>query len=334
MKQLLEKVSRSLSVTEAREKFAQDVSAGFSGPVKTVPSCYFYDARGSDLFTEITSLPEYYPTRCEKEIIQNNVAQIIDGVVQDLKGGPLKLIELGAGDTTKPYPLIKELFRREIDFTYIAVDISESALQILASNLEQDFPEIKFRGVAGHYFDALEYLKDEGSRHETSFVLFLGSNIGNFSPSGAGDFLKNIKRRLKPGDSMLCGFDLKKDVETLTSAYSDVQGVTAEFNLNLLERMNRELGANFNLENFVHHAYYNPVKSTMESYLLSSCDQEVFIKHLNRSYHFKAFEAIHTEYSHKYDDESIAELAKVGGFQVIQNFTDHENRFVDTFWRS
>lgn len=333
MKQTFETLCRSLSPEESREKFAQDVLEGFSGTLKKLSSCYFYDQKGSEIFTDITNLSDYYPTRCETEVIQDYAQQIVNQVTQESNKGSLRLIELGAGDTTKPYPLIEELVKKDIDFTYIAVDISESALDALGANLEKDFPGIKFRGVVGHYFDALEYLKNESTDNELSFVLFLGSNIGNFSAEESLDFMKNIRNRLQSGDAVLCGFDLKKDTDVLLAAYSDSEGVTAGFNLNLLQRINRELGANFNLENFYHYACYNPVKSTMESFLMSSCDQEVSIEYLDCTFQFKACEPIHTEYSHKYDKASIDQLCEQSGFQLVDHYVDDKEYFIDSLWR-
>ncbi len=309
------------------EQFAIDVLKGFSAKQKYLPSKYFYDDEGSRLFTKITSQDEYYPTRCEAEVFEKNKNKITN----ILSDAPFNLIELGAGDGQKTKILLEEFTKQGLNFEYIAIDISEAAVQNLNSTLEKDFPNLNHSGIVGEYLDALDWINL--NKKARNVVLFLGSTIGNFDESGALVFLRVLWKHLNEDDLTLIGFDLKKDIDTLLYAYNDKRGITKAFNLNLLERMNKELKANFDLDNFMHFGTYNPLIGAMESYLISKKKQVVDIKALEKSFHFKAFEPIHLEYSNKYLIEDIEFLSKEAGFEVVETYFDSKKYFSDSLWK-
>ncbi len=310
-----------------KEQFALDVLTGFSAQKKYIPSKYFYDERGSILFEKITDQVDYYPTRCEFEVFEKNKGNIAGAIGKE----HFNLIELGAGDGRKTKVLIDEFMRKDMDFTYIPVDISESAVANMTTKFKEEFDGLKIKGVVGEYIDALDDIRENSAGRNV--LLFLGSNIGNFNPEAAFVFLRIIWKHLNPDDYMLIGFDLKKDLKRLTQAYNDTEGVTADFNINVLRRINNELGGTFNLENFTHYGFYNPVIGAMESYLVSLKDQSVFIKEIEKTFHFKAYEPIHLEYSNKYLLEDIQSMANETGFIQVENFFDNERNFVDSLWR-
>jgi len=310
-----------------KERFAFDILTGFTSPRKFISSKYFYDDKGSELFSEIMDQEDYYPTRCEREILENYKSQMSEL----LTNGYFKLIELGAGDGRKTQVLLKELLRQGAEFEYIPVDISEIAIKELSEKLERELPEIKVRGIVGEYQDALREISTDS--HGKNAVLFLGSNLGNFSPPASIVFLRAIWQRLNNGDTLIIGFDLKKDIRVLTKAYNDKSGVTEEFNLNLLERINRELGGNFDRKNFIHHGVYNPDLGAMESFLISLKEQDIYITELEKVFHFNEYEPIHIEYSNKYLIKDIENLCNETGFESMENFTDKQGYFVDSVWR-
>jgi len=212
-------------------------------------------------------------------------------------------------------------------FEYVPVDISGDALAQLSKSLKTELPDLTTDGFTGDYFKALEWLQN--NKPERKVVLFLGSNIGNFEDGGDAAFLKNVRKYLNPGDLALIGFDLQKDPRVIRMAYDDAAGVTAAFNLNLLHRMNRELGADFDLEQFSHFTDYDPLTTTIRSYLVSKKKQIVTFSALNHTVSFEAWEAIHTENSHKYAPAQIEKLAAEAGFETEQLFTDKKHYFAD-----
>lgn len=332
-----ESVTRVLNDEERSRVFAEHIRQGFSSMPKKLPSIYFYDRRGSELFQEITSLPEYYLTRCEHEILELQAESIVEEALESLnqrsRGGvPIRLIELGAGDTSKLFPIIEEFLRRGVEIKYCAVDISESALNDLSNRVAGEFPGLSFQGVLGEYIEGLNHVV--GQNDAPNFLFFLGSNIGNFGYAQKVEMLKKIRGSLDAGDCILLGMDKKKEIGVLMEAYYDSEGVTSAFNLNLLARINRELDADFNLENFSHHALYNPVSGAMESYLISEVEQEVSIGALDDSFVFQAFEAVYTECSHKYSERDIEDLAEKNGFTVAANYTDEREYFINTLWKT
>ena len=322
--EILTDLESKLSVKEA---FARDVLIGLSGNPKRIPSKYFYDAEGSRLFQQITDLEEYYPTRCEFEIFHSYKREI--GEI--MQGEMFNLVELGPGDARKTRILLKSFLESKLDFTYVPIDISESALQGLVHGLQQEFPTLQVHGLVSEYFNALNWLRNLNQRK--NFVLFLGSSIGNFNSERSRVFLHSLWNSLNPNDHALIGFDLKKDIDLLLRAYNDSKGVTREFNLNLLRRVNRELGGNFEVNRFRHYASYNVFSGAMESYLVSRENQIVMISEIGESFSFLPWEPIHTEYSYKYLESDIEKLADDTHFAPVTQFYDKDRYFTDAVWR-
>ncbi|MFD0862804.1 L-histidine N(alpha)-methyltransferase [Sungkyunkwania multivorans] len=304
--------------------FEEDVYQGLSSYPKYLYSKYIYDEKGDELFQKIMDLPEYYLTRKEFEILstyRSDIAQLFES------GEGFDLIELGAGDGKKTKILLKELLRRSSDFTYMPIDISQNSLDLLEASLSDEFPKAKVRPQQGMYFKVLERLAE--LRHRKKVILMLGSNIGNLLHPKAITFLRNIQIAMNPGDLLFMGFDQKKDPQTILDAYNDKTGVTAAFNLNLLERINNDLKANFDLKQFKHWEVYDPETGTAKSYLVSLKKQEVTIEALNLNVSFDQWETIHTEISQKYDDKVVAWLANEAGLTIQQSFTDDDNWYKD-----
>ncbi|HEX8288970.1 MAG TPA: L-histidine N(alpha)-methyltransferase [Pyrinomonadaceae bacterium] len=308
--------------------FAEDVQRGLSSTPKYLSSKYFYDDEGSRLFQKIMELPEYYLTRSELEIFQTRKNEIYEAFCGDCP--EFDLIELGAGDGTKTAVLVDYFLRQKADFTYSPIDISAEAIDFLSEKFTAKFPGLKVNAKNGDYFRILETLKNESKR--AKILLFLGSNIGNFSREQALEFFVELRAVMNETDMLFVGFDLQKDPRTILAAYDDAQGVTARFNLNLLKRINRELGANFNVENFSHYAIYRPTECAARSFLISRENQTVHIESTSCSFDFKQWEPIFMEISQKYSSEMIEDLAETSGFQVVRNFFDSRNYFVDSLW--
>lgn len=253
-------------------QFALDVLHGLSERPKRLPSRWIYDQHGSQLFSDICELDEYYPTRCEAEILHAHAADIVSAA-----GQPLDIIDLGAGDGRKTSILLQGAEGAR----YVPIDISESAMRGLIAAMRQRHPGLAVSGIIGEYFDSLNWLSTRSGRR--SLVLFLGSNIGNFSKVQARVFLRQLWEALNPGDLVLIGWDLKKDIDLLIDAYNDAKGVTARFNTNLLARINRELGGEFNLDQFRHYATYDVYSGAIESYIVSMVRQTVAVRSLRTS---------------------------------------------------
>lgn len=309
------------------KNFSHHVENGLSQAPKKLSSRFFYDGPGSALFQQIMELQEYYPTRCEYQVLRDNKAAI---TAQIAKNGFFHLIDLGAGDAMKTKILLKELQLHQIAFDYIPVDISEDAMQQLSNNLEQEMPGLNHQAVVGDYDDSLEWLQHNKSNRKV--ILFLGSNIGNFEHEESLNFLRKVREYLEPGDSLLMGIDLRKDPDTILRAYNDSAGVTAAFNLNLLHRINRELGGNFDVNAFCHYPLYNPQEGVMRSYLVSKKEQDVYIQAIGKSFHFNDWEALHTENSHKYTLQQIKEMGEACGFKVETIFKDTKDCFADVIF--
>lgn len=307
--------------------FARDVLEGLSRTPKKLSSKYFYDERGDKLFQQIMRMPEYYLTDCELEIFESRKEAILQAIGID----HFQLLELGAGDGMKTKVLLRYFLERGVDFQYQPVDISRNVLLELEESLKAELPGLRVKSLQGDYFEVLHEL--HGGSGKPKVVLFLGANIGNYTLEEARSFLTAIQAELNPGDRLLIGFDLKKDPDTILNAYNDPAGITAAFNLNLLRRMNRELGANFELKDFKHWEAYNPITGETKSYLVSLKDQHVFINKLNRSFHFEAWEAIDVELSKKYSLSELESLAAQAGFTVQEHFFDEKRYFVDSLWR-
>lgn len=316
-----------VKVSKSQQEFALDVLLGLSQSPKTVSSKYLYDAEGDRLFKQIMELPEYYLTRCELEIMQNHKDEIADLI----GGDPFNLVELGPGDGHKTEILLEHFLERGLDFRYVPIDISEAAVQGLVGGLAENCPHLIIEGLVAEYFDGLEWLSNLNEQHNV--VLFLGSNIGNFNHSEARVFLYSLWNDFNDGDHILIGFDLKKDTPQLVRAYNDSQGITAQFNLNLLRRINRELGGNFNLDQFQYYSSYNVLSGAVESYLVSCNKQVVYIETLNQSFCFQAWEPLHTEYSYKFLESDISLLAEETGFNIVNQLCDSKQYFTDSLWQ-
>jgi L-histidine Nalpha-methyltransferase len=310
-----------------KEAFARDVLIGLSGNPKRIPSKYFYDAEGSHLFQQITDLPEYYLTQCEFEIFRNHKEDIAD----ILRSHSFNLVELGPGDARKTRILLQHFLDKKLDFQYVPIDISEPALQDLVQSMQFEFPKLRVHGLASEYFNALNWLKSLNQRKNV--VLFLGSSVGNFNRDSSRVFLHSLWNSLNANDYALIGFDLKKDIDLLLRAYNDSKGVTREFNLNLLRRINSELGGSFDLDRFRHYASYNVFSGAMESYLVSLEKQAVLIQEIGQTFSFDPWEPIHTEYSYKYLESDIAKLAEDTTFSPVTQFYDSRHFFTDVLWR-
>lgn len=307
-------------------QFASDVLEGLSAEPKRLSSKYFYDQKGDELFQQIMELDEYYLTRTEYSILDQFKGQVLDRFKPDDR--PFNLIEFGAGDGYKTKVLLRHFLEQNADFCYMPIDISDNVLQQLETSLKAELPALNVTPVCNHYFKALEELK---GGEERNVVLFLGSNIGNFTEEQADSFLKGLNAALKEDDILFIGFDLKKDPKVILDAYNDKKGVTAAFNFNLLDRINNELGGNFNTSQFRHYPVYNPMTGTTTSYLISEKEQTVEI--MDAAIHFRAWEPIHMEISQKYDQVMVNAMAHKAGFEIIDAFTDDKQYFLSSVWR-
>ncbi len=313
---------------EAQKSFAQDIIQGLKESPKRLSSKYFYNAEGDRLFQKIMGLDEYYLTRTEEKIIKENKENILKSFLGNDES--FRLVELGAGDGKKTKILLNHFMQSKVDFVYSPIDISENVLRQLKASIHKELPEVKVEPIQGDYFSALGKLKENHLQREV--VLFLGSTIGNFNTQSGMGFLKTLSANLISGDLLFIGFDLMKNPRTILSAYDDQKGVTKDFNFNLLQRINEELGGNFNLNQFLHYPTYDPVTGETRSYIISNCDQEVFIEAIGKTVSFKEWEAIHTEISQKYSFAMIEEAAEKSGFKIKQNYIDQDGLFVDSLW--
>ena len=312
-------------ITEVESSFLSDVLEGLRSKNKHLSSKYFYDEKGDKLFQRIMHLDEYYLTNKELEIFQTQKSAILEAMDE---GVPFRIIELGAGDGLKTKVLLKYFLENGIDFTYSPVDISGHVLELLEQNLLDELPGLKVETYQGDYFDALSEIGEAG---EKDVVFFLGSNVGNFPGNEAEGFIAKLQAFLNSGDLFFMGVDLKKDPSIILSAYNDSQGVTTAFNLNLLDRINSELGGNFDKDQFLHYPYYNPQTGECRSYLISKKDQTITIN--GEEIHFRAWEAIFMEVSKKYDEVQLNELSSLTGFKQIEIFKDAQNWFADVLWQ-
>jgi dimethylhistidine N-methyltransferase len=300
----------------ARASFLEDVLAGLSHSQKALPPKYFYDERGSQLFDAICRLPEYYPTRTELAMLDRSGPEIAARV-----GPRAAIIEYGSGSGQKTAVLVDALQ----PLAYVAIDISKAPLRLAMSALAQTFPRVRMIAVCADYTQPLMLPALDAADARKRLVFFPGSTIGNFTIPEALAFLRNALRVAGRGGAMLVGVDLKKDPSLLHAAYNDAQGVTAEFNLNVLRRINRELGANFDLQSFEHRAFYNVQRSRIEMHLVSTRRQIVSLD--GRRFTFEAGESIHTENSCKYSVEEFQSLAAEAGFDAEHCWVDPQRLF-------
>jgi L-histidine N-alpha-methyltransferase len=309
------------------DRFLDDVLTGLGSTPKRLNSKYFYDANGDKLFRELMNCEEYYPTRCELEIFSEKTADICDAIMGD--GEAFDLIELGAGDATKSAYLLQYLLYQQAKFTYLPIDISANVISYLNVKLPVTLPGLHIIGLNGEYFDMLE--KAASISNKRKVVLFLGSNIGNMPAAEAEAFCMNLHNHLSAGDMLLIGFDLKKNPKTVLAAYNDKGGITKRFNFNLLERINRELDGDFNLNQFEHYPTYDPETGACKSYLVSLADQQVNING-SAPIHFSKDECIFMEISQKFTVSQTDHLAKNNGFRPVNHFFDRKKWFIDVIW--
>ncbi len=313
------------SIKTINTAVADAVSEGLSKKHKSLPSWLFYDKEGDRLFQQIMAMPEYYLTDSEFQIFQNHKSEIL----KTFKGGSsgFNLIEFGAGDGMKTEVLLKHFTEQKANFTYKPVDISASVLQQLTNRMSKSVPDLSIEPINKEYFSALDTLNAD--RKNPMIVLFMGANIGNFALKEAHQFVKKIADSLRPEDQLMIGFDLKKNPNMILQAYNDEEGITTAFNMNLLTRLNRELESDFDLDQFMHYPYYDPQTGTTKSFIVSKLEQTVNCKAIGQSFVFKAWEPMHVEFSQKFDEEMIDELAGFAGLSVDRYFYDELKYFAD-----
>lgn len=312
---------------DSPENFQSDVLNGLRHLPKKLFSKYFYDEKGDKLFQQIMNMPEYYLTGCELDIFKNKTQELAESIIANDE--PFDLIELGAGDATKSSYLLKYLVGRGADFTYMPIDISGNILSVLQHKFKAELPTLEVVTLQGDYFDMLE--KATSISEKRKVVLFLGGNIGNMELDESVHFCRELRRKLHSGDSLIIGFDLKKNPHVILNAYNDAAGITARFNLNLLDRINRELNADFDLKKFQHYQTYDPISGACRSFLISLEEQQVTIS--NNRVKFEENEVIVMEISQKFSETDIQSLAAKSGFYIINEIKDSKNWFIDSVWQ-
>lgn len=311
-----------VSRADPRAALARDIALGFTPPQgRSIPPTYFYDAAGSALYEQITTLEEYYPTRTEADILRRHARALAEQITAT------EIVELGSGSATKTRLLLDELIATRPRLTYMPIDVSSSALAESARHLAVHYPGMRVLALNGDYQEALDVLPTSRDR----LVLFLGGTIGNFPPAFQDDFFKRLASQMASGQQLLLGFDRRshagKSADTIQLAYNDPQGVTARFNLNVLVRLNRELGADFDLAAWRHEACYNQHDHQIEMYLVSDRTQIVTISAIGQSFEFGRGERLLTELSRKFDPEEVVAWFACRGFQLIQRWTDDREYF-------
>ena len=312
--------------TSTLTAFAEDILEGLKAEEKYIPSKYFYDDNGSRIFMQIMKMPEYYPTGCEFEILTGQSGHILDSL--QFKG-PFNIVEFGSGDGMKTRQMLKAFLDKGANFTYIPIDISQEALDALEKNITSALPEVKMNSQTGDYFEVLENMQDTKT---PNLFLFMGGNIGNYLHDESAELLKKFNAGMKKGDMLLMGMDLQKNPRIVQKAYDDPHGITKAFNMNLLKRINNELDADINLDQFDFYSFYNPENGEVHTYLISLKKQRFYSKVLDTEFSFDKDEMIWTELSKKFSLEEISGLAKETGFEVVKNFMDCRHYFTDTLW--
>jgi L-histidine N-alpha-methyltransferase len=298
----------------ASTPIAVEVYTGLTGEPKTLSPWLFYDEAGSRLFEEITELPEYYVTRTERQILAEHADEIVSAAAG---GRDLSMIELGAGTATKTGLLLNAAVRLQGSVTYYPIDVSQTALDEARTRLEAELPEVTVKPIVADYTEGMR--QNGCARSGRRLVLYIGSSIGNFSPADAVEVLRGVRAQLSSGDCLLLGTDMVKDIRMLHAAYDDAAGVTARFNMNVLTRINRELGADFDPRLFRHQARWNAQESLQA--------QKVAIRDLDLEAPFLLGETIHTENSYKFTDESVRALLTRAGFRLRQQWSDADKWF-------
>lgn len=309
----------------ASSPIAVEVSNGLADRPKTLSPWLFYDAAGSRLFEDITQLPEYYVTRTERKILEEHAQEIVNAAAG---GRDLSITELGAGTATKTGLLLNAAVRLQGSVTYYPIDVSETALEEARIRLEAEMPDVTVEPIIADYTEGMRQNKaDAAAGASRRLVLYIGSSIGNFSPADALEVLRGVRAQLTPGDCLLLGTDMVKDSRMLLAAYDDEAGVTAQFNMNLLHRINRELDADFNPKLFRHQARWNEQQSRIEMHLESLRAQRVTVRALDLQVRFALGETIHTENSYKFTDQRARALLTRAGFKLRQQWSDADKWF-------
>jgi L-histidine N-alpha-methyltransferase len=306
------------ATADVREALTREVRRGLIARPRSLSPWMFYDAEGSRLFERITTLPEYYPTRTERAIL----AEYADAIIARAQSGrsmPLRLVELGAGTASKTCILLEAALRLSGDVTYVPVDVCPNALELACENVACALPEVRIQPIVRNYVTHPLQLE---SFDGTTLALYIGTSIGNFSPEEARLILRDLRVQLQTGDALLLGTDMVKDEPTLLAAYDDGDGITAAFNLNILHRLNRELGANFDAACFRHRVLWNSIESRIEMHLESTQEQVVNIGEAELDLHFVPRETIHTENSCKFTDRGIRSLLSDAGFEISEAWKD------------
>ncbi|KQC29900.1 L-histidine N(alpha)-methyltransferase [Flagellimonas eckloniae] len=303
--------------------FEQEVYEGLTTYPKHLSSKYFYDEIGDKLFQDIMAMPEYYLTDCEFAILDKEKENI--ATLFSKSGEPFSLYELGAGDGKKTKVLLRHFVKNNISFDYRPIDISQNALNQLENSIRKEIPKVEVNTIQGTYVDTLRDIGNANDRKK--IILFLGSNIGNLKHAQAVQFLRDMRDSINPGDLIFMGFDQKKHPQAILDAYNDKTGITEAFNKNILTRINKEMGGNFDLDLFMHWEVYDPETGTAKSYLVSKEEQMVQIESLKLEIRFNAWETIHTEISQKYDDDTVEWLAKEAGLTITEVFSDKEQQY-------
>ena len=342
------KRSQEMTLQQNKEvrEFANDVAICLASENKCLNPKYLYDNVGSQLFEQICLQPEYYPSRTEASLLERYAP-----IITNLVGSNIRIIELGSGSSSKTSILLRYLSSQNKRIYYFPIDISSSILTESTKRLQSQFPNASIIGIRSDYNTGIDAAavkcmaanaeeeekkkKNNNNRSNNNYnsyqypklILFLGSSIGNFEPIAAASFLRSIRQKLRTKDFLLVGFDLQKDESVLYSAYNDNAGITAKFNLNLLARINRELGGNFELEKFKHYAFYNSEQHRIEMHLVSTIDQQVYVETFGKNFSFRKGDSIHTENSYKYSLDQIAALAMDSGFRIVKDFTDERGWF-------
>jgi L-histidine Nalpha-methyltransferase len=318
-----------LATADVREALTREVRRGLIARPRSLSPWMFYDAEGSRLFERITTLPEYYPTRMERAILSRHADAIIAAAHSD-RSLPLRLVELGAGTASKTCILLEAALRLSDDVAYLPVDVCSNALELACQNVACALPEVRIQPIVRNYVThPLQLEPFDG----TTLALYIGTSIGNFSPEEARLILRDLGVQLQTGDALLLGTDMVKDEPSLLAAYDDSDGITAAFNLNILHRLNRELGADFDAACFRHRVLWNSIESRIEMHLESTQEQDVSIEHADLDLQFMPRETIHTENSYKFTDQGIRTLLKEVGFEIRGAWKDSRGWYTLTLAR-
>jgi dimethylhistidine N-methyltransferase len=307
--------------TRQEESFAQEISHSLRQDSKFLNPKFFYNKTGSLLFDKICKLPEYYLTRTEINILKQLQKNFQEYLVKDYR-----LIELGSGSAIKTRLILDILDENQEQMEYVPIDVSE-IIRDSSQSLLNDYPKLHITGIIDKYESGLEFIKKYDDHNYANLIIFLGSSLGNLEHVDVQSFLKKINHSMKESDLFLIGLDLVKEKHILEKAYNDSQGITAKFNLNILSRINEELGGNFVLDNFIHHSLFNEEKNRIETYLRSKIEHTVHIKRSNLVLQIKENELIHTEYSHKYTISSINEMMNEANFKIKQIWQDQNKHY-------